>query len=153
MVNKELAGTKVMDFEFPVERGKIKEFADAICDPNPVYRDRAYAQSLGFEDVLMPVTFPVTFGFHTDSDNAVLELTLKLGLNPATRVHGETEMILKRPVCAGETLRGEVCVDKIYEKQGKRGGAMTFVEMAFKYFDETDAPVIIVRNIFIERGK
>ena len=77
MVKKDMAGTKFLDFEFPVERGKIKEFANAICDPNPIYSDREYARSKGFDDVLMPVTFPVTFALHMPSDNFVLETTQK----------------------------------------------------------------------------
>jgi hypothetical protein len=67
-------------------------------------------------------------------------------------VHGETEIIFERPVCAGETLRGEIRVGNIYEKQGKRGGKMNFIEMEIEYFDENDKPVAIARNIFIERG-
>ena len=152
MVNKDMAGTKFLDFEFPVERGKIKEFANAICDPNPIYRDREYARRRGFDDVLMPVTFPVTFPLHMPSDNFVLETTQRLGMDVGKSVHGETEIIYQRPVCAGETLRGEIRVGNIYEKEGKRGGKMTFVEMEIEYFDENNKPVAIARNIFIERG-
>jgi len=149
-----MAGKKMLSFEFPVERGKIKEFANAICDPNPVYKDPEYAKKVGFEDVLMPVTFPATFFFHLDSENAVLETTLALGMNPATSVHGETEVIHNRSVCAGETLRGEMRIGNIYEKQGKRGGIMTFVEMECNFYDESDAdtPAVIFRNVFIERS-
>ena len=152
MVKKDMAGTKFLDFEFPVERGKIKEFANAICDPNPIYSDREYARSKGFDDVLMPVTFPVTFALHTPSDNFVLETTQKLGMDVGKSVHGETEIIFERPVCAGETLRGEIRVGNIYEKEGKRGGKMNFVDMEIEYFDENDKPVAIARNIFIERS-
>ena len=33
------AGKTFPPYEFRVERGKIKEFADAIGDTNPIYRD------------------------------------------------------------------------------------------------------------------
>jgi acyl dehydratase len=36
---------------YQVSREKIREFADAINDPNPAYRDRAAAQALGHPDV------------------------------------------------------------------------------------------------------
>jgi acyl dehydratase len=152
MANKDMAGTKFGEFEFPVERGKIKEFANAICDANPVYRDREYARNKGFNDILMPVTFPMTFVFHLPSDNYVLEATRKLGMDPAKSVHGEMEIIYQRPVCAGETLRGEISIGDIYKKEGKYGGTMTLVEMKINFYDAEDKPVIIVRNIFIERG-
>ena len=37
------AGKTLPSYEFHVERGKIREFADAIGDPNPIYRDPDYA--------------------------------------------------------------------------------------------------------------
>ncbi len=44
---------------YEVGREKIREFADAIGDPNPVYRDPAAAQDYGHRDVLAPPTFPI----------------------------------------------------------------------------------------------
>ena len=152
MVKKEMEGTKLAEFEFPVERGKIKEFASAILDPNPIYRDREYARSKGFNDVLMPVTFPGSFPHHLDSDNFILELSLKIGVDPTKGVLGETEIIHHRPVCAGETLRGEIKIGRIYEKEGKRGGKMTFIELEIHYYDAENNPVVIMRNTTIEQG-
>ena len=40
-----------------MSRVKIAEFADAIGDPNPVYRDRAAARAAGYPDVIAPPTF------------------------------------------------------------------------------------------------
>ncbi|MGD0855685.1 MAG: MaoC family dehydratase N-terminal domain-containing protein [Dehalococcoidia bacterium] len=152
MVNKQLANTKLEGFDFPIERGKIKEFAGAICDPNLVYRDKEYAVKEKLPDVIAPVTFPMTFVFHIASENAVLEAMQKLGMNELTSVHGEIEFIYERPVYAGETLRGEISIGNIYEKPGKRGGTMTFVEHEVRIFDQADKPVVLVRNVFIEKS-
>jgi len=153
MVKKEKAGTRYAEFEWPVERGKIREFAGAIMDPNPVYRDRDYAQSKGFDDVLIPVTFPMSFVHHMDSENFILEMTQSIGMETARSVHGEFEVSYERPICAGETLRGEMDIGKIYEKEGGRGGKMTFVEVEIKFFDHEDKLVARIRNLHIERGK
>jgi acyl dehydratase len=152
MINKSLINTKLDSFEFPVERGKIKEFANAICDPNPVFRDREYASKAGFNDVIMPVTFPMTFVFQQASENAVLESMQTLGMDPVRSVHGEIEFICERPVCAGETLHGEIHIGNIYEKAGKRGGTMTFVEHETRFYDGSGELAVTVRNIFIEKG-
>jgi acyl dehydratase len=152
MVRTEMQGTKLAELEFPVERGKIKEFASAICDPNPVYRDREYARNKGFTDVLMPVTFPGTFTFHLGSENAVMEIMEQLDMDAGKSVHGSFEVVYERPVCAGETLRGEVVVGKIHQKQGKRGGMMTFVEMEISFYDAENRLAVVARNEFIERG-
>ena len=48
------AGKTFPPYEFHVERGKIREFADAIGDPNPVYRDPDYAAKMGFAGIPAP---------------------------------------------------------------------------------------------------
>jgi len=152
MINKDLANTKIGEFEFPIERGKIREFANAILDPNPIYRDRDYARQKGFSDVLMPVTFPVSFALHMDSENFILEMSEKIGMDPAKSVHGETEMIFHRPVCAGETLRADIGFGDIFEKEGKRGGKMTFVIIEIKVFDEKNNLAVVIKNTHIEKS-
>src|SRR5262249_20379606 len=44
---------------YEVGREKIREFADAIGDTNPAYRDPDAAKALGHPDVIAPPTFPV----------------------------------------------------------------------------------------------
>ena len=152
MIKREIIGTKIVGFELPIERGKIKEFASAICDSNPIYRDPSYAKNQGFNDVIMPVTFPVTASFQMPSDNFVLESSLKIGMDPGKSVHGTFEITYQRPICAGETLRGEIVIGDIYEKIGKRGGVMTFVDMRQDFYDENNNLVITISNVFIEKS-
>ena len=42
-MDQNAAGKTFPPYAFPVERGKIREFADAIGDPNPIYRDPDHA--------------------------------------------------------------------------------------------------------------
>ena len=44
---------------YEVGREKIREFADAIGDPNPAYRDADAARALGHPDVIAPPTFAI----------------------------------------------------------------------------------------------
>ena len=53
MVSKNMTGVRLADLEFTVIGEKVEEFANAICDPNPIYIDRAYARRKGFNDVLI----------------------------------------------------------------------------------------------------
>ena len=152
MVNRNMAETKMFEFEFPVERGKIKEFAKAICDPNPIYRDREYARKIGFKDVLMPVTFPMSLAHHAESENVALEVVKRLGLDPAKTVQGDCEIVFQRPICAGECLRCEIHIGNIHQKEGKRGGMMTFVEVMDTFYDVENCPVVVMRIQIIERG-
>ncbi|HEY7594272.1 MAG TPA: MaoC family dehydratase N-terminal domain-containing protein, partial [Actinophytocola sp.] len=42
---------------YQVGREKIREFADAIGDPQPMYRDADAAKAAGHPDVIAPPTF------------------------------------------------------------------------------------------------
>jgi len=95
---------------YEVGREKIREFADAINDPNPAYRDRAAARELGHDDVIAPPTFPIVLtlpaGHQFLSDPEV-------GIDYGRVVHGEQRFVHERPVLAGDVLHVVVTVDAI----------------------------------------
>ena len=75
-------------------REKIREFADAINDPNPVYRDRAAAQALGHPDVMAPPTFPIVLTL--PAGGQVID-DPELGLDYSRVVHGEQRFVYRPP--------------------------------------------------------
>ncbi|HEX2903758.1 MAG TPA: MaoC family dehydratase N-terminal domain-containing protein [Jatrophihabitans sp.] len=95
---------------YEVGREKIREFADAIGDPNPVYRDRDAAQALGYDDVIAPPTFPIVI---TMRAAAQVVQDPALGLDYSKVVHGEQRFVYARPVQAGDVLQVRVSVDSI----------------------------------------
>ncbi|KZM72444.1 FAS1-like dehydratase domain-containing protein [Nocardia terpenica] len=48
---------------YEVSREKIRDYALATCDPNPIYLDRAAAEAAGHPDVIAPPSFPVMLFF------------------------------------------------------------------------------------------
>ena len=59
-INRDFAGrTFPVSEPYEVSRVKIADFASAIGDPNPVYRDRAAARAAGHPDVIAPPTFAI----------------------------------------------------------------------------------------------
>ena len=95
---------------YEVSRVKIAEFADAIGDPNPVYRDRAAAQAAGHSDVIAPPTFAIVISM-ASSGRAVMDPGL--GLNYAMVVHGEQRFEYSRPIQAGDLLTAQVTISDI----------------------------------------
>ncbi|WP_440070543.1 MaoC family dehydratase N-terminal domain-containing protein [Streptosporangium sp. OZ121] len=85
---------------YEVSRVKIKEFATAIGDNNPIYRDREAAQAAGHPDVIAPPTFPIVFSLAGGS----ILTDPELGLNLAMVVHGEQRFEYRRPIHAGDEL-------------------------------------------------
>ena len=85
-----------------VGRAKIAEFATAIGDSSPLYRDAEAARAAGHADVIAPPTFLTVLGFRFGMDSPVVDPSL--GLNYALVVHGEQKFELHRPVRAGDVL-------------------------------------------------
>ncbi|MFC7329344.1 MaoC family dehydratase N-terminal domain-containing protein [Marinactinospora rubrisoli] len=86
---------------YEVTRGKIREFADAIGDPNPVYRDVAAAKAVGHTDVVAPPTFPVIMNMAGMADAAD---DPELGLDYSMVVHGDQSFRYSRPLRAGDVV-------------------------------------------------
>ena len=95
---------------YEVGREKIREFADAIADPNPAYRDRAAAQKLGYSDVVAPPTFPMVI---TAASSQRLLFDPELGLDYGRMVHGEQRFVYNRPIRAGDRLAAALIVESI----------------------------------------
>jgi acyl dehydratase len=95
---------------YEVSREKIREFADAIGDPNPAYRDRAAAQALGYPDVIAPPTFAIVMSMRA-SHQVVRDPAL--GLDYSKVVHGEQQFHYERPIRAGDVLRVRTTVEAV----------------------------------------
>ncbi|MCX5907416.1 MAG: MaoC family dehydratase N-terminal domain-containing protein [Deltaproteobacteria bacterium] len=136
---RDLIGKEFPAFEMPVERGKIREFADAIGDDNPIYSDPAYAAKTEFRGILAPPTFTSTKNFWRKGES-VWEVP---GLDPRYRLHGEEEYEYFKPVLAGDVLTCRSKITEAYEKPGKRGGKMTFIVAEFTYYNQKGEKVAV----------
>lgn len=152
-IKKELAGTTLKKFIYRVEAGKIMEFAGAIYDSNPVYRNLEYARESGFDHFPMPVTFPINNLLQIDAENVVTDIMDELNMDPNRSIHGSCEFIYEKGITAGEEFTAELRIGNVYEKTGKRGGVMTFVEMETLFYDKGDHLAFTIRNTFIERDQ
>jgi acyl dehydratase len=54
-------GKEYPPFEYEVGREKIREYANAVGEGNPVHHDREAAQAAGFRDVVAPPMFVVVY--------------------------------------------------------------------------------------------
>jgi len=95
---------------YEVGREKIREFADAINDPNPVYRDPAAAQQLGYPDVIAPPTFPIVLTLRAGHQ---VIADPDFGIDYSRVVDGEQRFETHRPITAGDRLQVIVTVEDI----------------------------------------
>jgi acyl dehydratase len=112
-VNPDYVGRTFESAEpYEVSRVKIAEFADAIGDRNPLYRDRAAAQAAGYPDVIAPPTFAIVISMAT-SHLAIEDPGL--GLNYAMAVHGEQRFEYSRQLRAGDVVTARATITGIRE--------------------------------------
>lgn len=100
---------------YDVGREKIREFAAAIGDRHPAYRDLDAARALGYDDLIAPPTFAIVVSMRVAT--AVVS-DPELGLDYSKVVHGEQRFVYTRPVRAGDSLVGVLTVDNIRAAAG-----------------------------------
>ncbi len=127
---------------YEVSRVKIREFADAIGDANPIYRDAEAAKAAGHPDVIAPPTFPIVVSL----GNPALA-DPELGLNYAMVVHGEQRFEYTRPVRAGDVL---VTTSTITEIRTIGNNEKMVVETEITTVE--GEPVCKTYNTIVERG-
>lgn len=138
-------------FDLPVERGKIREFALAVGEDNPIFYDPDEARRHGFPDVVAPPTFTVTQIWQVSRE----EREEKLGANLDYRrvLHGEQEFTYNRLPVAGEVLQGTMRISKDFTKEGRRGGTMRFVTYESRFVDAEGQEVLSGYYTLLETSK
>jgi hypothetical protein len=158
---------------FPVEAGHILTFARAIGDDNPVYRDPEAASAAGLDGIIAPPTF-VMGSAHFDPDYplrpAIGRPWFGSGREPTglpgndgsgagdaagsdaggsgeTALHAEQHFEYHRTLRAGDVLTATSRDGRRWEKQGKRGGTMTFTEFVTEYRDAEGALVVTATTV------
>jgi acyl dehydratase len=145
-INTSVIGKEYAPYVVTVERGKIKEFARAIGDLNPVYIDDGVGQASEWGDVIAPPTFATTF-----RDEASAEAVLRdLGTDISRVLHGEQEFEIHRPIQPGHTYVCRTKILDIYEKTGK-SGPMAFVVRETAITDRANEIVGTMRHITVIR--
>lgn len=101
--------------QYEVSREKIREFADAIGDDNPLFRDAEAARAAGYPDVIAPPTFAIIVSM--SATNQIVD-DPDLGLDYSRVVHGDQNFSYRRPLRAGDRISAVAHVDDIYTRAG-----------------------------------
>ncbi len=144
MVDKSIVGTEMGGGSMVVERGKIMEFARAILDENPVYFQ---------EDAPAPPTFTMA-GAHWPSGSGGGGAKLAdLGLDLLRVLHAGQEYEYLGEIKAGDSLTSRAVISDVSEKEGKRGGTMTFITSETTFTNQRGEDVLKARTILVQTSK
>ena len=140
-------GEIVREVRFPVQAGKIAEFARAMRDPSPLYAESEAARAAGFDTVPAPLTFSTASAHYAGGD--ATNLPLRMGLDLSRTVNGEQKWEYHKPMLAGQVLTGISRIAQVDRKQG-RSGEMLRILTETQFRDENDELVVTEHMLTIE---
>lgn len=115
-VKTEAVGKEYPSTTYEVGLEKIREYATAVGETNPLFFDRDAAKAAGLRDVMAPPMFCVVYS-SAAMGPAIFDGDV--GINFPMMVHGSQVFEWGEPVCAGDSITTMARVDEIFEKDGK----------------------------------
>ena len=143
-IDTKFIGKKYPAHTYEVGKEKIKEFARAIGDNNPLFLDDEKAKASKYGAIVAPPMFAVVYAGALAGE---MLLDGDLALNLMMLVHGEQEFEFGEVVKSGDVITTESEIAEIYEKKGK-----SFITMATTSKNQRGEMTVKGRWTFIVRG-
>lgn len=145
MIDKKWIGHELGSSALAIERGRLKFFATAIGETDPVYTDVTAARDAGYADLPAPPTF--LFAAELDS-GALFAVLDRLGVPLAKVLHGEQRFEYLAPVVAGDTVTVSSRIADLYDK---KNGALEFIEIESRAVNQHGTPVARLCSVTVVR--
>lgn len=146
MIDRKFIGQSFEPLTVLVEAGRLRAFASATNQRDPIYRDRAAAQAAGYRDIPAPLTFLFTLDLEREDPFYFIN---EMKIDLARVLHGEQGFTYGAPICAGDEVTLVSTVEDIFDK---KGGALEFVTLVTRASNQlgedlgTMTRSIVVRN-------
>jgi len=121
MIDKQYIGRTLPPFQVDVEPGRLRFFAKATGQSDPVYLDEEAARAAGHPNLPVPPTFLFCLEMESPNPAAIREL---LGMDYRRLLHGEQGFSYYAMAYAGDRLTFSQQIADIYDK---KNGALEFV--------------------------
>jgi len=145
MLDTRHIGLELPAYRVLAEPGRLRFFAQAIGETDPVYSDESAARDAGHASLPLPPTF--LFSLELESPNTAWRDTL--GLRIERILHGEQSFVYHRMAHAGDTLCFESRIADIYSK---KGGALSFVVKQTRVSNQHGEPVAELRSVIVHKN-
>jgi acyl dehydratase len=143
-IDKRHIGMRLPVFSASADAWRLRFFAKAIGETNPVYFDEAAAHDAGYPALPLPPTFLFSLEFEQSSTAWRDEL----GIVPSRILHGEQSFAYHRMAYAGDVLRYESRVADIYDK---KNGALWFIVRETRVTNQRGEHVADLRSVIVQR--
>ncbi|HXE46823.1 MAG TPA: MaoC family dehydratase N-terminal domain-containing protein [Ramlibacter sp.] len=146
MIDRRHIGHTMPPFSVEVEKGRLRFFAKATGQDDPVYIDEASAQAAGHPGLPVPPTFLFCLEMESPNAAAIREL---LGMDYRSLLHGEEGFSYHKIAYAGDTLTFEQRIADIYDK---KDGALEFVVRKTRVTNQRHELVAELRCVTVQRA-
>ncbi|MFC4521454.1 MaoC family dehydratase N-terminal domain-containing protein [Cupriavidus pinatubonensis] len=146
MADKSSIGALLGSGTVDVEKGRLRFFAKAIGQDDPVYTDEAAARDAGHPTLPVPPTFLMCLSGEVSGDINTRMKILQMDLGRI--LHAEQGFVYHRMAYAGDRLAFETRVSDVYDK---KGGALHFVAMTTKVTNQDGEHVADLVGTLVER--
>ncbi|WP_321912490.1 MaoC family dehydratase N-terminal domain-containing protein [Paraburkholderia sp. J11-2] len=145
MIDKQHIGKTLPAFRAVAEAGRLRFFAQAIGESNPVYFDESAARDAGHPGLPLPPTFLFSLEFEQPDGSWRDEIGIEL----PRILHGEQSFTYHRLAYAGDVLLFESRIADIYDK---KGGALEFVVRETRVTNPRGEHVADLRSVIVQRN-
>lgn len=146
MADKSLIGRSLGVTRAEVEKGRLRFFAKAIGETNPIYTDEAAARAAGHKSLPVPPTFLMCLESEGRNTDHIVEGVF--GFDLGRILHAEQGFDYYRMAFAGDVLTFDTRVVDVYEK---KGGALTFVVQQTRVTNQDGEPIADIRSSLVQR--
>jgi acyl dehydratase len=143
MIDRRHIGKMLRPAVLDIERGRLRFFAQAIGESDPIYTDVDAARAAGYPDLPAPPTFLFAAELDGQSITAMLD---DLGVALNRILHGEQQFTYLAPVCAGDTVTVDSRVSDVY---AKKGGALEFIVKESMVTNQRGVKVAEMRSVIV----
>ena len=147
MIDKRFIGHVMPAFSADVEKGRLRFFAKATGQTDPVYFDEAAARAAGYPALPVPPTFLFCLEMESPDPAAIRNL---LGMDYRSLLHGEQGFTYHAMAYAGDTLTFEQRIEDIYDK---KDGALEFVVRKTHVTNQRHELVAQLRTVTVIRNR
>ncbi|AGU52673.1 putative MaoC-like dehydratase, metal-binding domain-containing protein [Variovorax paradoxus B4] len=146
MIDRRHIGHTLPPFQAEAEKGRLRFFAKATGQTDPIYIDEAAARDAGHPGLPVPPTFLFCLEMEAPNPAAIREL---LGMDYRSLLHGEQGFSYHAMAYAGDMLTFCQRIDDIYDK---KNGALEFVVRKTRVSNQQGELVAELRCVTVVRN-
>ena len=136
MLDRSLINKNYPTVKFDVEKQRLKFFAKATGQTDPIYFDEIIAREKGFPSILAPPTFLTTVGYEQNNPYQYIN---DLSVDMKNVLHAGQIYKYHSLIFAGDVITMDSKIKDIYDK---KNGSLEFVEFESLYTNQNGKLVV-----------